>query len=439
MNKVISCPRSLLPSAVGSNAICFCQYERPGDPCVGWFGKELPRELRSKGFQVDDLVWDFSSIALSVAAADYAIPRKRSSDGWTREIDLLVYVHNPLIWSGVADKFNKMLKFLTGDLWRVSFALGGADLPKCPMRKTRNEYSPQYMNSDSVALLSGGMDSLVGCIDLVSNGHKPIFVSHRVNANTERQQNFARAISPSAPLMQWSRAINYPGGDTEPSTRGRSIVFFAFAALAACAIRRSGFEDVPIYVSENGFISLNVGLNPGRIGSLSTKTTHPVYMRQLQEIWDKVGIRCRLILPYKFKTKGEMVAECGDQKLLRALINDSTSCSRYGTHGRRHCGRCVPCAVRAAAYLKAGVDDKTDYKYRDEGFRRKSGADDIGALMGACLRMNSSDFESIIAGDFLFACADEKPKYKAVFIRGLQEVDAYLRIEGYYDRPSRSS
>ena len=430
MSRVISCPKALISSIAGSNAICFCQYERPESPDIGWFGKKLRCELRSKGFQVDDLTWDFSTIALSIAAADYAIPRRWSSDGWTREIDLLVYVHNPLIWSGVVDKFERMLRFLTGDLWRVSFTLGGAELPRKPTNKNRSEYGARYRISDCVTLLSGGMDSLVGCIDLVNSGHKPVFVSHRVNANSEQQRNFARAICPTAPLMQWSKAIKVPAKETEPSTRGRSIVFFAFAALAACAIRRQELENVPIYVSENGFISLNIGLNSGRIGSLSTKTTHPVYMRLLQEAWDAVGIRCSLILPYKFKTKGEMVAECGNQQLLRSLIDSSTSCSRYGTHGRRHCGRCVPCVVRAAAYLKAGFSDHTDYKYLDEGFRRKTGADDIGALLSACLRMQSPDFDSLTAGDFLFASEKDKPKYNAVYKRGLREVDAYLRKRG---------
>jgi len=197
--------------------------------------------------------------------------------------------------------------------------------------------------------------------------------------------------------------------------------------LAACAIRKRGLEKVPIYVSENGFISLNIGLNPGRIGSLSTKTTHPVYMQQLQEIWDAVGIRCSLILPYKFKTKGEMVAGCKNQEILKTLIDSSTSCSRFGTHGRRHCGRCVPCIVRAAAYLKAGFADNTDYKFLTEGFRRKCGADDIGALSGACKRMDCPDFESSIAGDFLFASADEAPKFNDVYKRGLMEIGAYLR------------
>ena len=430
MSKVISCPKALLSSVFDSSAICFCQYDKPDCQGIGWFGKMLPREVRSKGFEVDELVWDFTTIALSVAAADGSIPRKRNSDGWTREIDLVVYVHNPLIWSGVTDKFNRMLRFLTGDLWHVSFALGGALLPRRPMRPSRNRYGPRYDISDCGALLSGGMDSLIGCIDLVADGHKPVFVSQRVNSNTEQQQTFADAISPLSPLLQWSKAITYPVKETEPSTRGRSIVFFAFAALAASAIRKYGLEEVPIYVSENGFISLNIGLNPGRIGSFSTKTTHPVYMRQLQEIWDTVGIRCRLILPYKFKTKGEMVAGCKNQEILKTLIDSSTSCSRFGTHGRRHCGRCVPCIVRAAAYLKSGFIDNTDYKFLKDGFRRKSGADDIGALLGACMRMGCQDFESSVSGDFLFASADEAPEFKNVYRRGLVEISAYLRRRG---------
>ena len=432
MTRVISAPSSLLPRKVADGVLCFSQYSKPANDGFGLFAKSLPICIRRKGFSPDSVAWDFTTIALSVAAADNAIRRETNPDGWTREIALDVHVCEPLLWSSVVGKIEKMLRFLTGDIWHLTFYDGGYFPDRKPLERTVNKYVEAYSNADCISLLSGGMDSLIGCIDIVhGDGLNPVFVSHTVNSNSEQQRIFARKIKKDALSIQLNQTIHHPHSisKSETTTRGRSIVFFAFAALAACAIRRNGIEDVPIYVSENGFISLNVGLNPGRISSFSTKTTHPIYMQLLSEIWAKVGIRCKLILPYRFKTKGEMITECKNQALLKSLIGESTSCSRYSRHGRMHCGRCVPCLVRAAAFQRAGLGDKTVYKFQGADIRRTNDADDVGAVAGACLRSHEPYFDSTIVGEFAFATQAERADYIGVFKRGLKEVEQYLHAK----------
>lgn len=430
MSKVISIPQSLLPDRHDNSTRLFVQYAARPRRGVGGFAKDLPQKIRRKGFCVDEVTWDFLTIALSVSAADREVLRGQTPDGWTREIDLEIYVCKPQIWNRERVRFERMLRLLTGDFWRLKFSAGGTPPPTAPTGAQVRRHQETYSNANCIALLSGGMDSLIGCIDLASEGMKPIFVSHIVPSNREMQKKFAEEIDRDAEHFQWNQSVHVTGAGSEKSTRGRSIVFFAFAALASCAIRRAGLDVIPIYVSENGFISLNIALNPGRIGSFSTKTTHPVYMRLLQEIWDDVGIKCRLILPYKFKTKGEMIAECRNRGLLSELLRKSTSCSRFGTHGRRHCGRCVPCMVRAAAFLKARDRDRTVYKFADASLRRRNAADDVGAMAGVCLRSHSPEFKAMLAGDFLFADPAEKASYVDVFVRGLREVEDYLGWKG---------
>lgn len=430
MIKVVSIPESMLPAVLPNGVKFFSQYARPSKAGIGWFAKALPAYIRAKGFSVDQITWDFLTIALSAFAADCSVPRETSPDGWTREIELVVHVCQPLSWIAVIDKVERMLRFLTGDFWHLNILAGGVEPPMKPRRSKEMEYAKKYSESDCVTLLSGGMDSLIGCIDIVEEGHCPIFVSQVVPSNAEYQRRFADSIRADSVMLQLSHSIKAPDKESETSTRGRSIVFFAYAAIAACAIRQKNADKVPIYVFENGFISLNVALNAGRVGSLSTKTTHPTYMNMLADIWDAVGIKCELILPYRFKTKGEMVKECKNRESLLSLVQYSTSCSRFGTHGRRHCGRCVPCLVRAAAFQKAGIADPTDYKFLTEGYRRKNAADDMGAMAGACLRMHESDFGSTIAGDFLFSPKDERELYRDVYRRGLSEVEDYLKTRG---------
>lgn len=427
MNKVVSAPEFLLPQSLVNGVKYFSQYANPSYGGVGWFGKDLPLIVANKGFVADSLTWDFVTIALSVSAADRSIPRSKMADGWTREIELVVHVSSPLLWIGVTGKFERMLRFLTGDIWHVDFQAGGIDPSKRPRRRNVEKFLEKYNHSDCIALLSGGVDSLVGCIDLVEGGRNPVFVSSKVTANCEQQRIFASQISSNAVHMQLGSAIHLGDKESENSTRGRSIVFFAFAALAASAIRHSEDSPVPIFVSENGFISLNIALNPGRIASFSTKTTHPVYMRLLSEIWKEVGINCELILPYKYKTKGEMIAECKNASLLEILAGESTSCSRFGRYARMHCGRCLPCLVRQAAFAKAGVSDPTIYKFSVGNMRRTQGPDDVGAIAGACTLSHRPDFLSSIMGDFYFAGGEEKRSYIDVYRRGLSELESQLR------------
>ena len=326
-----------------------------------------------------------------------------------------VYLVNPQPWDSVKIQLQNTLRFLTGDYWNLTFIQGG-NPPEKP--KKRGEY-----DADCVSLLSGGLDSLVGAIDLATDGRKPILVSQNIDVAVQKE--FASMVMNSQPHFQWSHAIHPKGNET--STRARSIVFFAFAAIVASYL---GNQDNPfdIVVPENGFISLNIPLNLCRIGSLSTKTTHPVYLQGLQDIWQEAGIHARLKMPYQFKTKGELLLDCKKPSLLKQIASKSISCGRYGrTH--QHCGRCVPCLVRRAAFLKAKIDDVTTYlnsDISDPSSRPSNGADDIGAMAVACTQIKEDGIESIIQGNLFFANPSELNDYQAVVSRGFDEIHHFL-------------
>ena len=116
----------------------------------------------------------------------------------------------------------------------------------------------------------------------------------------------------------------------------------------------NGQENVKLFVPENGFISLNAPLTPRRIGSLSTRTTHPYFFELMQSIFDSVGIRTSIVNPYQFKTKGEMLIECKNQGLLRDIVSHTVSCSKWKRE-KQQCGKCVPCIIRRASLLAASI------------------------------------------------------------------------------------
>lgn len=60
-------------------------------------------------------------------------------------------------------------------------------------------------------------------------------------------------------------------------------------------------------------------------------------MKAMQEIWNDVGINIDFVLPYKYKTKGEVLMDCKNQDLMKKLIFGSTSCGKY-QRKLQHCG-----------------------------------------------------------------------------------------------------
>ena len=311
--------------------------------------------------------WDLLSIALSVVTADLAGLRDRSPDGWTREFDLTIAVADPEFWLTQAFAIETALAFLTTDRWRICFLEGGA--LHIPPR------DPLHPDEECVALLSGGLDSLIGVIDRVEDGKRPLVISQTVRGDAEKQIDFARKVGGGLRHLQLNHNAHAPGTE-EPSQRARSFIFVTFGVLAATTLTRyHNGNEIPFYVCENGFIALNPPLTGARIGSLSTRTAHPEFLNRMQGILEAAGLRVRIETPYQLKTKGEMLIECRDQNLLKEEAPRSTSCGRFQRFAYRHCGRCVPCQVRRAAFLSWREPDTTDYVYRPLG---KDDADHAG-------------------------------------------------------------
>ena len=332
---------------------------------------QMVDQLAQRGMRPSETAIDLAIMAATVTAADTKISRRHDAqDSWTREIDLYVPVADPHLWSDNALLIRRMLRFLTGDVWHVSFR----GRPKGMESLIEHPPQPAVSAFDSVCLFSGGLDSFVGAIDLLDNGANPMFVSHYKDASTKSQEVCATrlgkqygAFGPRHIRANVSFDRNdLPGLASETTTRGRSFVFFAMAALAADA----SDGTTPINVPENGLISLNVPLDPLRLGSWSTRTTHPFYMARWQELLDNLGIRARLLNPYRFKTKGEMLSGCANSSFASANCDITISCSSI-TKGRWrklppiHCGYCAPCLIRRAAVESAFGQDATEYALPD--------------------------------------------------------------------------
>ena len=334
-------------------------FEGPYGPRLGALGPVRPENI------------DFVRLALLVFAADRTTQRSGSGSNWSqREFQLGVPVANPAPWQGVKDELERLLDFLTGDTWTLAFYR--ARPPKETVRKQLT-----LVAAKRVVLLSGGADSAVGALlsrSQLSHSEGQLLLSHVGAKNLAPIQRdvamAAEKLLPGPPqthkqvgLRRSSKQIDGSRFTNEPSSRSRSLLFLSLG-LAAASI-----HDVPLWIPENGFASLNPPLDPNRRGSLSTRTTHPAFLKGLEQVLAIVGAQSSIHNPFTSVTKGEMfalAAELVGSDEAAAYLSATHSCGLTGQRAfrlpvTRQCGVCFGCIVRRASFRAAGLKDSTDY------------------------------------------------------------------------------
>lgn len=423
--RIVCAPEGYDFEASAPDILNIVLYGHTDRPDMGSIGATVRNNIRHCKIQPSSRAWDLLSIALSVIAADTAVPRDSSPDGWTRQLDLHVAVSDPVFWSAQRGLLEKQLRFLTTDIWNVTFLEGGIEFV--------SHLLPVRPIQDCVVLLSGGLDSLIGTIDLVNAyGKNPYAVSQISQGDKKTQSFFASKIGDGLAHLQLNHSVKCPGV-RERSQRARSIIFLAYGVLVATALARyHEGEDVTLYICENGFISINPPLTGARLGSLSTRTTHPVFLGLFQKFLDTVGLRVKLETPYQFLTKGEMLKDCADQAFLREYAHISTSCGRYARNGYKHCGRCVPCLIRRAAFYASGITDRTSYVYsalsRDD--KNHARFDDVRSAAMAVAAAKINGFPEWARRALSATQLDDVTPFRDVVHRGLEELDAFLSTMG---------
>lgn len=399
---------------------------------------QMIEQLIARGVSPTETAVDLAILAAAITAADTRISRSADAqDAWTREIDLYLPVEDTPSWEALTPLLERTLKFLTGDHWRLFFRNRDPKYETL-IQKPHALGRPPF---SSVCLFSGGLDSFIGAIDLFAAGKKPILVSHYGDNSTSSQQRCADHIAKVYGDMHTCHVrantrfdkndFSHPMG-YEPTTRGRSFLFFALAALAASSMEKNAV----FYVPENGLISLNVPLDRLRVGAWSTRTTHPFYMARWQEILDGLGIAARIENPYRFKTKGEMLAECKNQEVVHKGAVDTISCSsitkaRWRGTALGHCGFCVPCLIRRSAMTAALGEDPTAYTIADlraqELNSRAAEGEHIRSFQIMARRLERrAGLEKILvrkSGPLSDYSEADVAMYAGVFKRGIEEVD----------------
>ena len=373
--------------------------------------------------------FDFLSIALAVTAADTFVDREDAPDRWCRDLKLVVALCNPIPWLSVAAELEIALQFLTGDSWSLDFRPGGRPPPEINERRTKLTIDIPA-NTDSVALFSGGLDSTIGAFDLLARGRNPLLVSHAYRGDSGVQtkvlQHMPRQIIRLGANLH---PVNLRNTTFDITMRSRSFNFLALAAVAASVVAEVTKKNpVPLIVPENGFIALNAPLTPRRVGSLSTRTTHPYFLGKIQSVFDQIGIPASISNPYEFKTKGEMFRECLNPQALRKAAPETMSCSNWKRKSMA-CGRCVPCLIRRASFEFSGVADTSNYVTPLTPGAEMG--DDLLAVQTAILRARAMPTRAIASRSGPLPLDPHlRSQYDGVVRRGLDEMESFLLARG---------
>lgn len=311
----------------------------------------LPRTLNS-------VEQDWIELAGSLFAIDLACARGQGDVAWQREIDAYIPVRSPQYWSTKAVAIEEIFCDFTADRLNINFVQD--ENPGSPPRQ-REDAFPEH---DCVSLLSGGVDSYVGTARLISDGRRPLAISHTAagaisHAQAGVEASLKRRLDDLERLGLTARKNGSSFPTPEPSQRSRSFLFLASATLTAAV---SGVDEV--FINENGVMAIHLPMTAARAGSLSTHTASPSIIERFQEIASDVleapiAIRNNLLR----LTKPEVV-ELGLELELGESLASTVSCWAIG-RTNRHCGTCAPCIMRRISFERHSVPDVV---YADDAF-----------------------------------------------------------------------
>lgn len=389
-------------------------------------------EFRRLQEEPNETAFDLMMIALAITAADTFVQRNsKAEDAWCRQLKLHLPLLGPDLWIRQKSLLEDTLHFLSGDLWEFEFTQSDFEIPnKITHRRAR---LIRINDHDSVCLFSGGLDSTIGAIDLAEQGKKPVLVSHAYPKDREKQNGIYNLLGlDNAKFQVVANPRKVKDTSVDVQMRTRSFNFIAFGALIATALSQNHFDNktIPLYIPENGLISINPPLTPRRIGSLSTRTTHPYFLQKLNQLFSNVGLPVHLLNPYQFKTKGEMIAECKNQTLLDKVVTNTVSCGKWKRSGVQ-CGKCVPCLIRRASFFKANYSDTTPYQFTHlkDVIKHAQYRDDLMSMIVAIKTLEHTTNKNIWVAKSGFLPTEKVERQNIIdtVLRGFDEVKGFLQ------------
>ena len=387
------------------------------------------------GHEPDPLLLDLLEVAAAVFMADSAVTRggstrARMGEAWRRSFDVTMSVRDPSLWQKpeVKNALIRSLQFLTEDRWNFTF-------DKLDIVKPRQgflELTPDgpSFQADEIILFSGGLDSFAGALEALATTNKKVcLVTHRSAQKTfKRQVDLGKYLSARFPgrvrhIHVLARRV---GGEQAKETTHRSRSFL-FAALGQ--VFAQVFRAPLLSFYENGVISHNLPLSSQIVGTMATRTTHPLGLEYLRQLMAELGgFNATIENRYEWKTKTDVVRRI-EENGAKDQIPRAVSCTsvRVQNSLHTHCGSCSQCFDRRFAMLAAHLEDfdKSEIYKTDVLTGERSGQS--SRVMAVEWTNHARSLASMSFDDFRQKFGSEVAKVARGF-PNLDPADAFTRI-----------
>jgi 7-cyano-7-deazaguanine synthase in queuosine biosynthesis len=325
---------------------------------------QLPRFVVQL-FHLPPRILDLLEIAAYVFAADRVANRGSREavelHAWRRAMHFVIRVRDTDFWnqSPVKQKLSAALIFMTGDR-DYSFDFEPGHSTPLTSLFDREEFTVVPQEPSSVALFSGGIDSLAGVLNQLESKKENLYlISHRSGQpSTKRtQKKLVKALIATYPgrihHYSFDCGLSHQRA-AEETQRTRAFMFCSIAFALANSLSLDSF-----FSYENGVTSLNLLRRQDLIGARASRTTHPkTHYLMSQFLSELSGSKFRVLNPFWNNTKTDVM------KLLnrvngRNLIGSTVSCSKtfQRLETATHCGSCFQCIDRRLAAYAAELQD----------------------------------------------------------------------------------
>lgn len=364
---IILCNDAKLPDALRkkrNKKVITLNYDKNDDNTIINVG--LPKfvdDVRHLPNNVKDLL----EIAAYVYAGDRKISRgaidQVEYQSWSRNLHYVIKVQDIEFWNNIEVKssLKKALEFVSGDKkYEFTFESGR------PTNKynlfDENEFKIQTKRKTNIILFSGGLDSLAGVLETLSNSINDVcLVSHKSSSgsSSSARNRILAELNKKFPnrCKYYEFKCNLSGiRGVDESQRTRSFLYSSIAFALSTA-----YSTNNIYYYENGITSINFMDSQDLINARASRTTHPKTIGLFNKFFQQFNNKFVIQFPYLYHTKSDVIGIIKQIDLID-YIRISVSCSKIfkdiGEH--THCGGCSQCIDRKIAIYDLGLEEFDD-------------------------------------------------------------------------------
>jgi hypothetical protein len=329
----------------------------------------LPYFVQKLNCHFPDRVKDLLEIAGYIYAADRLV--KRGNPGqleyhnWSRHFLFHFHVRDQAFWKKpeIQRRLNELLCFVSGDRkYEFKFYAGAKDVGQTSMFDDE-EIEFEEKNNSSVALFSGGLDSLAGALSILENTTKKLLVvshlSNNFGVKAMQKDVFALLKKDYGDRVQRFPFECNLTGDRAAEETQRTRVFLYACIAYSLAIHT---VDGEINIFENGVTSANFSKRQDLINARASRTTHPKTLHLLQEFFGVLSSKNVVIHhPFIYKTKADIfniIKQYGKEGYINSTLSCTKTFLKFKNNSQAtHCGICSQCIDRRFSAFASGLQD----------------------------------------------------------------------------------